>query len=146
MTNELQAKVKAVNTANEYANQVYNTLSNLFSDFIGQKIVKLNRDILNKIVLPIFPCTPDLHVFRRHAAYSLAWTVKTCELYEHSCVYHEVTVYVGQLNGQVLEKICEWTPLRTDYTEKEIIQKREAYKEAKEIADKMKDQLYPFGE
>lgn len=60
-------------------------------------------------------------------------------------MYHEVTVYVGTLDGGVLKDI---TPanFRTDYTPEEVEANRERYKAAKKAADEAQFYLYPFGE
>jgi hypothetical protein len=145
----LTAKVAAVNRANEYATRLYAALVEQFTPLVGQKILKADGTLLAKYagLVPNLPCTPDLHVYRQTNDYSLAWTVKTCESTDHSCMYHEVTIYVGYLKGATLENMIP-TPFtgRTDFSAEEIIGKRAAYESAKRVADELRNDLYPFGE
>jgi hypothetical protein len=145
---KLTAKVAAVNRANEYAARLYAALSANFAPLVGQKILKVDGTLLAKHERLVLPCSPDLHVYRHSSDYSLAWTVKTCEyMPPHSCMYHEVTVYVGDLRGATLEKMTvhPFTG-RTDYSVEEITGKRLAAESAKRIADELRSDLYPFGE
>jgi hypothetical protein len=147
---KLTAKVAAVNRANEYAARLYAALVEKFAPLVGQKILKVDGTLLAKYegLVPVLPCSPDLHVYRHSSDYSLAWTVKTCEFMPpHSCMYHEVTVYVGDLRGATLEKMTvhPFTG-RTDFSVEEITGKRLAYESAKKVADELRNDLYPFGE
>lgn len=147
---KLTAKVAAVNRANEYAARLYAALADNFAPLVGQKIIKADGTLLAKYekLLPVLACSPDLHVYRHSSDYSLAWTVKTCEFMPpHSCMYHEVTVYVGDLRGATLEKMTvhPFTG-RTDYSVEEITGKRLAAESAKKVADELRSDLYPFGE
>jgi len=147
---KLTAKVAAVNRANEYAAQLYTVLAERFAPLVGQKILKVDGSLLGKYagLVPELPSKRDIHVYRHSSDYSLAWTVKTCEFMPpHSCMYHEVTVYVGDLRGQTLEKMTIH-PFsgRTDYSVEEITGKRAAYESAKRVADELRGDLYPFGE
>lgn len=146
----LTAKVAAVNRANEYATRLYAALVEQFAPLVGQKILKADGTLLAKYagLVPNLPCTPDLHVYRHSSDYSLAWTVKTCEFMPpNGCMYHEVTVYVGDLRGQTLEKMAIHPFAgRTDFSVEEITGKRAAYESAKRVADELRNDLYPFGE
>jgi hypothetical protein len=146
----LTAKVAAVNRANEYATRLYTALAEKFAPLVGQKILKADGTLLAKYagLVPTLPCSPDLHVYRHSSNYSLAWTVKTCEFMPpNGCMYHEVTIYIGYLQGATLEKMIS-TPFtgRTDFSVEEIIGKRAAYESAKRVADELRNDLYPFGE
>lgn len=151
----LAAKVRAVNRAHEYANKLYPWLVEKFAPLVGQKILKQDGSLLAKYadLVPELPSTHNLHVYRHHSDYSLAWTVKTSEPESgdgsgpHTVLYYEVTFYVGDLRGQTLEKLTvhQFTA-RTDYTAAEVAGKREAYEKAKQAADDARSALYPFGE
>ena len=146
----LKARVAAVNRGNDYANKLYRELTNIFRPLVGQKILKADGTLLAKYqpLLPHFPSTPQLHVYRHTSEYSLAWSVKTCEsLPPHSCMYHTATVYIGDLSGDKLEKLSV-NPFegRTDFTAAEIESKRADYEAAKRIADNARNALWPFGE
>jgi len=146
---KLTAKVAAVNRANEYAARLYAALVEKFGPLVGQKILKADGTLLAKYagLVPDLPCSPDLHVYRHSSDYSLAWTVKTWTLLPHSCMYHEVTVYVGDLRGATLDKMTvhPFTG-RTDYSVEEITAKRLSAESAKRVADELRSDLYPFGE
>jgi len=146
---KLTAKVAAVNRANEYAARLYAALVEKFGPLVGQKILKADGTLLAKYagLVPDLPCSPDLHVYRHSSDYSLAWTVKTWIGLSHSCMYHEVTVYVGDLRGATLDKMTvhPFTG-RTDYSVEEITAKRLSAESAKRVADELRSDLYPFGE
>lgn len=146
----LTAKVAAVNKANVYAAKLYPELVKIFEPLVGEKILKVDGTLLSKYaaLLPEFPCNPHLHVYRNSSDYSLAWTVKSCEMMPpHSCMYHEVVVYVGEIRGQHLVKMMDH-PFngRTDFTVEEILGKREAYISAKKVMEELRSELYPFGD
>jgi hypothetical protein len=147
---KLAAKVKAVNHAHAIANEWCPKLRAIFTQFVGKQIEKKDGPLLEKIkkFLPDFPSTPFLQIYRHRSDYSLAWTVKTSEMdTDHTCLYHETTFYVGDLDHGILVKVldneCNY---RTDYTTEEISEKRREYNEAKREADEARDNLFPFGE
>ncbi len=156
---ELETRVRAANAANAYANDLWQKLTEIFRPFVGKQITAKSGQLLSKVekLLPEFPCTPDLHVYRHVTNYSLAWTVKACEVAKDVVMGHggianywETTVYIGDLQGTVLSKLCEsyqdkpiW---RTDYTVEEVLANREAAKAAKKAYDDAKNNCYPFGE
>ena len=145
----LESRVKAVNRAGEYANTLHSSLVEKFRPLLGLKIVKADGSLLAKYahLVKDLPHKAELTVYRHHSVYSLAWTVKTCESIEDcGCVYHEVTVYVGNLRGDTLTELSEPQNYRTDYTAEEVEAKREAYRKAKEVAENALSALYPFGE
>lgn len=146
---ELPAKVRAVNSANQYALVVYNLLAPRFAEWVGKQIDKASGGLLDKVVkkLPNFEGSDSsLMVYRFDARYALAWVVKVCEpLPNGSCLYHETVVYIGEMRNGVLTSIDDAPDQRTDYTVEELEAKREAYAKAKKIADDALSALYPFG-
>lgn len=147
----LKAKVGAVNKANAYANKIYPLLVEAFKPFVGAKILKVDGTFLKSVAekVPGFESSVWLNVYRYSSEYSLVFVVKTCEsLPPHSCVYHEVSLYVGEFKGAVLSKVNDDKPfnLRTDYTPEEITAKRVAWESAKRVADELHGELHPFGE
>lgn len=148
---KLIAKVKAVNKANDYANQLYVQLVAIFQPLVGQQILKVHGDLLLKIekMLPVFKNSNGLRVYRSRSDYSLIWTVNANEREcpDGGTQYHEVSVYVGKLDHGTLTDVYDSGPGgRRDYTPEEVKDKRETYKAAKEIADKANSALHPFGE
>lgn len=73
--NELEAKVKSVNQAHKYANELRPILTELFRPLVGEKVEKADGQLLEKVkkLLPAFPCTPQLNVYKLASSYSLAW-------------------------------------------------------------------------
>jgi hypothetical protein len=149
-TKTLEAKVKAVNRANEYAAQLYPTLANFFWPYTGVPITKDDGSLLKKVAkfLPPFRHDSGLMVYRLTSGYHLAWVVKTNEQIEGAqcCVYHETTIYVGKVEGNVLTEIMPWPNQKLTYTVDEVIEARRQYEAAKKAADEARNALWPFGE
>ncbi len=148
MNEMLAARVKAVNRANEYAGVLYQKLVEVFQPLVGQPVLKADGQLFKKIVLPELANKNSLSVYRLDSKYSLAWVVKTCEYIEvsNSCVYHDTTVYVGSIDGNVLTGILSPPNEYPAYTVEQVVAARNYYKDLKKIADEAKDALYPFGE
>jgi hypothetical protein len=153
----LEAQVKAQNRAAKRALELYDSLAAIFAPLVGKPVCKANG-LLAKVeaLLPKLENTPALMIYRysstrsqgRYCNYSLVWVVKACEQVEgaESCEYREVTVYVGELTGLVLEKICDRPNLRHDHSLAEVKAIREEVKAAQKVLDKAKSKLFPFGE
>ena len=145
-----QAKVAAVNRANAYAVELYDTLAPVFLPYLGQQVTKKDGSLLAKVQkgLPELPSTPSLHVYRGSSDYSIYYVVKTCEHDSNtSCLYHETSVYVGNIRKGVLESIHKRPEgLRTDWTADEIRAGRERVKEARQALSDAESAIYPFGE
>lgn len=150
MNNKLAAKVRAVNKANAECMKLYDLMEPFFAPLINSKILKADSQFLAKYakIMPPLPNPPGIHIYRHMSNYSLVWGVSACEQVEEAshCLYHEVMCYVGELKGDVLEKLCPRVTYRTDYTVEEIASLREVYKSAQELADRAKSNLFPFGE
>ena len=152
-TSALAAKVAAVNAANAHANYLAPLLAAALAPFMGQQIDKVEGGLLQKVkralpVLVLDANSPALQVYRDPSNYSLRFTVKTCELYgEHSCVYHEASVFVANLRGGVAEQWGDTSPalLRTDHTEAEVFALRQALDDARKAFSAAECALYPFG-
>jgi len=149
----LQTRVNGVNKANAFANQLSPRLVALFTSFVGQKIEKVDGPLLAKIqklVDALNLPNGDISVYRHQNNYSLAYTVKSCEVfpaqgYGHA-YYFEQTIYIGDMKNGVLTALKQPEPLKTDYTVETIEAARETYKKAKAAADNAQSALYPFGE
>lgn len=147
MSKDLEAKVKAVNRANEYANKWYRILRPIFEPLVGTKILTVNGSLTNKVekLMPELPC--GVHVYKCPSDYRLTWNVQTCEsIPPYGCCYHETPVTIGNLDGQILKEIVDFKDCRTDYSAAEVERLRAEYKKAKEAADEALYALFPFGE
>jgi len=154
----LKAKVTAVNRVNEYAVRLFDQMRAIWLPHVGQKILKVDGGLLEKYnkLLPVLP--RDNHrgifVYRHTSDYSLAWTVKTNEpdsgdpSGSHTVLYHEATVYVGDLRGLTLEKVYDTFrgDARTDYTEAGVLALRADFEAKKKLFEDARSALYPFGE
>ncbi len=135
-------------------NKLFDELAGFFRRLVGQKILKVDGTLLQKHanLLPELPCDhPRLHVYRRSSDYSLAWVVKACEQIgdSHGCVYEEVTVDVGSLNGQTLESVRadeDFGPFREDFSVAEVEEKRRVFVQKRKEFERARSDLYPFGE
>lgn len=151
-------KVDAVNAVHKYAMELYPKLVEIFKPYVGQKILKVDGSLLAKFKPLVdaldLPCNGKTHVYRQHSDYVLSWEAKMTFFAPntenpHYSDHHQSetqSVRIGELKNGVLEKIYPAPVLRTDYTVAEIEQKRQAYREAKKLADEAHSQLYPFGE
>lgn len=147
----LQARVKAVNNAHEYAPKLFKLLTEVFAPFVGQQIEKADGTLLAKIVkvCPELPSGNRVSVYRNRNRYSLCYYVKTCESIEGhcSCVYYECAVTIGDMENGTLKTINQEAPTyRSDYTPEEIKTKRQAHKVAQQKADEARYALGVFGE
>lgn len=153
----LAARVIAVNIANNYANSLFDKLSPIFKPFVGQKIIKIDGSLLEKVQKLIpqdlgqkFLSGSSIQVYRDSSQFSIRYTVKSCVNIEGgcSCVYYETSVYIGEFDGQNLKSIHDNpdTQRRIDFTAEEITAKREEYKRLKKLADDAMSALQPFGE
>lgn len=158
MTNErqarLEAKVKAVNRAHAHAVKLYDALVAVFTPLVGCKILKADNTLLQSVQKGMPDLGGDarsLRVYRNQSNYSLAWTVNASENFVggNGCLYYEISVYVGDLDGQVLTKIMDPANQgfrRTDYTAAEVAGKRDVFEKAKKVMEDAKSDLWPFGE
>jgi len=148
---QLEARVRARNRVNTYANQWYTILAEKVRPFVGKKILNVNGGLLKKYAdqLPELPyLSPGPHIYSCHTNYQLRWAAKTSEqvVCECHCLYEEESFSVAEMELDVVIKICEPYIRRTDYTAAEVIEKREAYKKAKALSDEAYSALRPFGE
>lgn len=159
--NALAAKVAAVNRANAEARRLYPLLVAAFAPYYGQKVIKVNGDVLASVekTLPPLPGWGDtanrLCVYRnRVSSYALSYVVKVSENYAgphgDQCVYHEVTIYPCDLDGPNAKAPSgggEWVlTARTDWTAEEVSALRVTAAKAREAARNAESALQPFGE
>jgi hypothetical protein len=150
MSDALKAKVAAVNRCHAEAMKLFPQMVAIFAPLVGQKLDKVDGGLLEKIkkLLPEFPNTHKLQIFRGSSSYSLYWTVKTCEMIgsTHTCCYHEIGVYIGNMNNGVLTSLHDSFSARSDYTVDEVAALRVDYKAKKKAADEAHSALSHFGE
>ena len=152
----LNARVHGRNKANRLAIELYKELSNFFASLVGCKILKADGSLLKKHdeavkqLLGKYKNYERVSVYRSNSTYSLVWVVKVWDMYQRTyserANYEETTVYVGELNGDVLTKLSNAPQYRFDYSADEIREKREKYKALAKLADDAKSELFPFDE
>jgi len=153
MDKRLEAQVKAQNRAAARALELYDELAAIFRPLVGKQVCKAHG-LLAKVtaLLPKLENTPALVIYQYSSTwplrnYSLVWVVKACEQAgDDVCEYREVSVYVGDLRGLVLEKICDRPNLRHDHSLAEVKAIREEVKAAQKTLDEAESKLFPFGE
>lgn len=144
---DLALHVKAVNRANAEANRIAPILRAIFTPLVGEKIEKADGSLTLKVkkLVPEFPNLHNLRVTRSSSTYSMSWCVYASENDGVGHASHAVTVYVGNLNGSVLESLqSEWVPLRTDYTVDEIQGSYEVAKKLKKEFEVAAGACFPF--
>jgi hypothetical protein len=146
MSDKLKAKVKVVNKAHAAANELYVKLAPIFAKFVGQQIVKADGKLLAKVekLLPTLPFGNSLSVIHKSSTYSLLYEIQAVEPLPPYCVYHTAAVYIGEIQGCVLTKICDAPNFRADYTEAEITGKRLKYDAARSAMEAAQGELWPF--
>lgn len=146
---KLAARVQGVNQSNAIAMEWQKKLIEIFKPFVGQKILKADGYLLDKInkLMPKFP-EGNVTIWRPGSNYSLYWTVKvSISVENYGVIYSERPFYVGKIKGNVLESIeTDLLDLKIDHTSAEIAQKRTEYFAAKKKAEDLLSGLYPFGE
>jgi len=147
----LEARVRAKNRCNLAANETFRILTDIFRPLVGCKVLKQSGEFLATVekLLPDFPYSNDLHVYRYCIKYSLVWVAKSCEQVVNgsSCLYEESSTYVANLDGQVCGSLVDnHEDYRTDYSVDEIQELRLVCKAKKKEYDAAEEAVYPFGE
>jgi hypothetical protein len=146
----LNAKVNAVNAAHTAALDLFPKLRAALLPFVGRQVVKADGYLMQKVqkALPELPAGNHLHCFASVKSHTLHWHVKADATTPGGhAFYHEVSLYVGTLDGGTLKEVWDAPPeLRTDYTAQEVQEKRKAYEQAKKAANDAQSALHPFGE
>lgn len=149
MNEPLAAKVKAVNRANEYANDVAQVLAKFFQPYVGQTIIKADGSLLAKIEkkMPVFANNNSLVVLFRRGR-DLDFEIKACEniVGTYQCVYHHAYITVGDMRGGELLSIRMPNVHRCDYTVEGVLAAGEAVREARSALSTAQGNLEPFGE
>jgi len=156
---KLAAKVAAVNNVRATINKIAPEIIAAFAPLVGKKIMK-QAGLMEKYK-PLLPQVgsgrgADIMMYRYPSDYSLCFTVKDCQMLAGcGCVYHEETFYVGDLErggygatveAGTLKKMYEFTPMKCDYTNADVLTAREAVHSAKEALSACQSKLHPFGE
>lgn len=142
----LPTMVNAVNQAHKYANELHKTLTDIFKNFVGQKVITKEGKLVAKINLPSLPCTPSLHVFKESSNYSLVYKVRTFVCDTNGSSTYETAVYIGRISDGFLTELCDYEECKDNYTLEQVKALIESYQEKQKAAEQAKSLLYPFGE
>ena len=150
-SSSLENRVRGVNMANAYANEIRPMLVKVFEPYIGCKILKVDGGLLASVkkqvdALKLQNCNA-IHVYRSSSAYSLAFVVKSCVDHAGRAYYHETYIHIGALDGGVLRDIRDDGDelFKVDYNADEVASARRVYEAAEKAASEAESALYPFG-
>ena len=152
----LETRVKAVNRANAYVNEIAPQLLAVFAKFVGQKIIKSDGHLTGKVQKCVdglnLTNTNKLAVYFEKTRPFVRFTVKTCENYPDGrggiAYYHQTGINIGwysDADPSVLTGLYEFESRKTDYDAKEIEALRTAYKNALKAVNEAENALSPFG-
>ncbi len=155
----LDGKVAAVNRANAEAKRLHPLFVEAFRPFLGKKIITQSGLVAKAKGIPdaLVPFKPDGYrtpsVYRNSSNYSLSFTVKVCESANswrgtghQSAHYAEQTIYVGELQGDILSKLIEQpSQPRSDWTADEIRDLRQQADDAQTRFRDLGNRLSSFG-
>lgn len=153
MVNNLEAKVRATNLANLFANELYDVMAAVFGPFVGQKITKADGSLLAKVQA----CVPDIphgadgeynirYWFDHNSKYSLRYGVSADVYHAGGSEYsRDQSVYIGNMDCQVLVELSTPEHRRVDWTVEELRAMQEEYRKVKKQADNLCNTLMQFG-
>lgn len=100
ITNQLNAKVSAVNAAHAYALQIYPVLRKIFAEYVGKKVVRQDNGLISQIkkLLPEFPKGLELRVFSSNTNFSVNFAIKTAVFgTDNGIAYYTYNLPIGRL-------------------------------------------------
>jgi hypothetical protein len=156
----LSARVAAQNRANWLAVRFHADLIERYRPFLGQKIIKNGNgwpQLTKKVAAAIGEIAdePGAHVSLVSVQYSLRYEIRVNRDYDAGprlpgqgsrTTSASAGVYVGQLEGDILNALTEPSQLRDNYSADEIRRLRAEYIELCDKASAAKSALEPFGE
>ena len=141
---KIEAQIESVNVARAEYNRLAPLLIAAIRPFLGKKVKKVTGELTEKFK-SILPESLLPHSYRSSSNYSLYYMVKSCIGYgEHNCIYHEESIYFGDLTDGILTKEATFEPRKCDYTVAEISELRKKADDAEKAFDKAKSALFPF--
>lgn len=148
MVSCLEARVKNVNKVNACANEYHAALTEFFRGYVGKKVCNADHSLTKRVKdqLPTLPDSHNLRITNRAYEYYISFYISGHESWEHGCVSHEVTLYIGKLKDGVLTELTESPGYRTTYTTQEVEVCREHYRSMEKQYRDAQSALYPFGE
>ena len=148
MKTQLQAKIEARNIVNAEHNRLLPLLRAAFAPLVGKKVLKVDGTLLGTLKDIMPPLSKAiLNSYKLDSRYSLAFVVRACVSdLGNVCAYDEATVYVGNVNGNILESLIDPQPRPVGFTEQQVLDARKAVNVAKEALSKAQSDLAGFGE
>jgi hypothetical protein len=146
--NEIEANVKAYNWVATFAQALQTELKAIFTEYVGQQVIKVDGSLLANIQKKLSNLNniPKVTIYQYRSRYTLVWNVKTSEpLANGSCIYREISVYVGDLTDGVLTRLYDNESIKT-WTVEEVKGKLSARNEARRALDDANCALGPFND
>lgn len=160
ITPRFLARVQAINLCAMFHNIFLKTLQDSFAPHVGEKILKVDGTLLEKFkkLMPKIEDYKDLpslkdaratiHFYRLNSDYSLGLCIRIDVFHDDKVGGNhesfECTAYVGDLRGQVLEKLNTPNWHKSDYTSVEIFTQFKIAEELAEKARQAESALFPF--
>jgi hypothetical protein len=128
VSRQLRAGVAALNTANEYLNEMAPQLAGDFRSLLGVRIVDASGEPVPLIARLLDPLhrTESVQVYPVITPEALTLTVKIKREVPGKgdlSVHRTASILVGEIREGVLENLPPLVPRRTDYTAEEIMTK-----------------------
>lgn len=144
----LEQKVRGVNLAHKYANELYPKLVEHFKPLVGQKVYKADGTLLKKIKDQLdtiyLPTGNELRIMRFCGPYDIHYEVQTIISHNGRALYHSANVYVVHVQDGVIDRIADPYERKTDYTADTVIADRKALEEAEEAVREIQSRLNHF--
>jgi hypothetical protein len=144
MKTKIEAQIESVNEARAEYNRLAPLLIAAARPFLGKKVKKVTGE-LTKEFKSILPKSLLHFSYLSLSNYSLYFVIKTSSNFGSChCVYHEESIYFGDLTDGIFTKEATFEPRKCDYTVAEISELRKKADDAEKAFDKAKSALSPF--
>ena len=147
---KLEARIEARNRGNKAATELYIALLPVMAPYVGKKIKNADGSLVaklkNEVDNVLAPFRAKNQVYQGSFSYSLSFVVKVCIQSDGCAYYDEVSVYLGELSGAILSKVCEPYQRKTDYKAEDVIKAREEVSRARKVMQAAEIGLQGFGE
>jgi len=147
---KLEARIEARNTVNRLAMEVYDALLPVVAPYVGKKIKNADGSLVAKLKNEVdnvwAPFRAKNQVYQGSFGYSLSFVAKVCIQSDGRAYYDEMSVYLGELDGAILSKVCEPYQRKTDYKAEDIALAREEVSRARKVLQAAEIGLQGFGE
>lgn len=154
----LEARIRAVNAAHAEAERIQDSYRPILEEMVGRKVTRQDHSPVSSLLkrLPELPNkrsgTDTLFAYWSSSDCSLRLTIKASSSYPAAngmcdlAMYHEATLYLGQICTHVLNDLALWSPFKHDWKAEDVIEARAKLKEAEDRVKSINKSLHPFNE